>query len=47
MIIHMKQSKTASIKQSKEDKAKYKASLVAFKKTYVRKTGTTKAPLAA
>lgn len=47
MIIHMKQSKAKSIKQSKEDKAKYKASLVAFKKTYVRKTGTTKAPLAA
>lgn len=47
MIIHMKQSKAKSIKQSKEDKAKYKASLVAFKKTYVRKTGTTKASLAA
>lgn len=47
MIIHMKQSKALSIKQSKEDKAKYKTSLVAFKKTYVRKTDTTKAPLAA
>jgi hypothetical protein len=47
MIIHMKQSKAKSIKQSKEDKAKYKASLVAFKKTYVRKTSTTKASLAA
>lgn len=47
MIIRMKQAKIASAKQSKEDKAKYKASLVAFKKTYVRKTGTTKAPLAA
>jgi hypothetical protein len=47
MIIHMKRSKAKSIKQSKEDKAKYKASLVAFKKTYVRKTSTTKASLAA
>lgn len=47
MIIYMKQSKAKSIKQSKEDKAKYKASLVAFKKTYVRKTSTTKASLAA
>lgn len=36
MIIHMKQAEIASAKQSKEDKAKYKASLVAFKETYVR-----------
>lgn len=36
MIIHMKQAKIASAKQSKEDKAKHKASLVAFKETYVR-----------
>lgn len=37
MIIHMKQSKAKSIKQSKEDKAKYKASLVAFKKRMYEK----------
>lgn len=47
MIIRMKQAKIASAKQSKEDKAKHKASLVALKKAYVRKTGTTKATLAA
>lgn len=47
MIININQTKARAKKQSKEDKAKYKASLVAFKKTYVRKTGTTKAPLVA
>lgn len=47
MIININQTKARAKKQSKKDKAKYKASLVAFKKTYVRKTGTTKAPLAA
>lgn len=36
MIIHMKRAEIASAKQSKEDKAKHKASLVAFKETYVR-----------
>ena len=34
-------------RNAREDKAKYKASLVAFKKTYVRKTSTTMASLAA
>jgi hypothetical protein len=47
MIININQTKARAKKQSKKDKAKYKASLVTFKKTYVRKTGTTKAPLAA
>lgn len=47
MIINIKQTKARAKKQSKEDKAKYKASLVAFKKTYVRKTSITKASLAA
>lgn len=47
MIININQTKARAKKQSKEDKTKYKASLVAFKKTYVRKTGTTKAPLVA
>lgn len=47
MIININQTKARAKKQSKEDKAKYKASLVAFKKTYVRKTSTTKASLAA
>ena len=37
MIININQTKARAKKQSKEDKAKYKASLVAFKKTYVRK----------
>ena len=32
MIIHMKRAEIASAKQSKEDKAKHKASLVALKK---------------
>lgn len=43
MIINIKQTKARAKKQSKEDKAKYKASLVTFKETYVRKTtsGTT------
>lgn len=36
MLITMRQAKVASTKQSKEDKAKYKASLVAFKETHVR-----------
>jgi hypothetical protein len=40
MIIHMKQAKIASAKQSKEDKAKHKASLVAFKETYKRTYNT-------
>lgn len=47
MITRIKRLKATAKKQSKEDKAKYKASLVAFKKTYVRKTGTTKGTLAA
>lgn len=36
MIINIKQLKAKAKKQSKEDKAKHKASLVAFKETYVR-----------
>ena len=47
MIIHMKQAKIASAKQSKEDKAKHKASLVAFKETYVHKVVQQKAKQAA
>lgn len=43
IMLTSKLNKTIARKQSKEDKAKYKASLVAFKETYVRKTtsGTT------
>ena len=41
------EERVAARNARKEDKAKYKASLVAFKKTYVRKTSTTKASLAA
>lgn len=37
MIIHMKQSKAKSIKQSKEDKAKYKASLQRLRKRMYEK----------
>lgn len=39
----LKKQSTLSIKQSKEDKAKHKASFIKFKETYVRKTesGTT------
>lgn len=46
MIIRMKQAKIASAKQSKEDKAKHKASLVEFKTKYVRtyKVGNTRCP---
>lgn len=44
MILHIKQSKATAKKQSKEDKAKYKASLVASK-THVKKDN--KASLAA
>lgn len=44
MILHIKQSKAAAKKQSKEDKAKYKASLVASK-MHVKKDN--KASLAA
>ena len=42
-MLTSKLNKTIARKQSKEDKAKYKASLVAFKETYVRKptSGTT------
>lgn len=47
IMLTSKLNKAIARKQSKEDKAKYKASLVAFKKAYVRKTGTTKATLAA
>ena len=47
IVLTAKLDRAIARKQSKEDKAKYKASLVAFKKTYVRKTGTTKASLAA
>lgn len=45
MILAMKEKQKLSKKQSKEDKAKYKASLVAFKETYVKKDN--KAKLAA
>lgn len=36
MILHMKEAVRSAKKQSVEDKAKYKASLVAFKEAHVR-----------
>ena len=46
IVLTAKLDRAIAKKQSKEDKAKHKASLVALKKAYVRKTGTTKATLA-
>ncbi len=47
MILNIKQKRKESIKQSKEDKAKYKASLAAFKTNYVRtyKVGNVRNPV--